>query len=127
MADESLKPEGDMPFDGKRMFWGGFEPIVDTADARERRSPPDRSSTIQRKEIGPCPTYMTRPSRRQRRTRDTAHGDFIWYELMTPDPDGAKAFYDAVVGWTIGEPVASSERLSHDRPSDGGMPAGSCR
>ena len=19
---------GDMPFDGKRMFWGGFEPIV---------------------------------------------------------------------------------------------------
>lgn len=28
-------------------------------------------------------------------------GDFIWYELMTPDPDGAKAFYDAVVGWTI--------------------------
>ena len=28
-------------------------------------------------------------------------GDFIWYELMTPDPDGAKSFYDAVVGWTI--------------------------
>jgi uncharacterized protein YbaA (DUF1428 family) len=31
MSDESLKPEGAMPFDGKRMFWGGFEPIVDTA------------------------------------------------------------------------------------------------
>jgi uncharacterized protein YbaA (DUF1428 family) len=31
MSDESLKPEGDMPFDGKRMFWGGFEKIVDTA------------------------------------------------------------------------------------------------
>lgn len=30
-------------------------------------------------------------------------GDFIWYELMTPDPEGSKAFYDAVVGWTIGE------------------------
>lgn len=29
------------------------------------------------------------------------HGDFIWYELMTPDPDGARAFYEAVVGWTI--------------------------
>src|SRR6478672_1326094 len=28
-------------------------------------------------------------------------GDFIWYELMTPDPDGAKAFYDAVVGWNV--------------------------
>ena len=34
MADESLKPQGDMPFDGKRMFWGGFDKIVDTADAR---------------------------------------------------------------------------------------------
>jgi predicted enzyme related to lactoylglutathione lyase len=26
---------------------------------------------------------------------------FIWYELMTPDPDAAKTFYDEVVGWTI--------------------------
>ena len=34
MEDESMKPEGDMPFDGKRMFWGGFDKIVDTADAR---------------------------------------------------------------------------------------------
>jgi len=35
MADESLKPEGEMPFSGQRMFWGGFEPIFDTAKARE--------------------------------------------------------------------------------------------
>lgn len=28
-------------------------------------------------------------------------GNFIWYELMTPDPAGAAAFYGAVVGWTI--------------------------
>jgi len=35
MADESLKPEGDMPFSGQRMFWGGFEPIFDSATARE--------------------------------------------------------------------------------------------
>jgi predicted enzyme related to lactoylglutathione lyase len=27
------------------------------------------------------------------------HGRFIWYELMTDDVDGAKAFYDDVVGW----------------------------
>ena len=33
MADESMKPEGDMPFSGQRMFWGGFEPIFDTAKA----------------------------------------------------------------------------------------------
>lgn len=31
MADERMKPDGDMPFDGQRMFWGGFAPILDTA------------------------------------------------------------------------------------------------
>jgi uncharacterized protein YbaA (DUF1428 family) len=31
MADERMKPDGEMPFDGKRMFWGGFAPILDTA------------------------------------------------------------------------------------------------
>ena len=35
-------------------------------------------------------------------TNDAApQGDFIWYELMTPDPEGSKAFYDAVVGWDV--------------------------
>ena len=33
MADDSLKPDGDMPFSGQRMFWGGFAPILDTAKA----------------------------------------------------------------------------------------------
>ena len=33
MADESLKPEGDMPFSGQRMFWGGFDKVLDTASA----------------------------------------------------------------------------------------------
>jgi uncharacterized protein YbaA (DUF1428 family) len=33
MADESLKPEDPMPFSGQRMFWGGFEKILDTAEA----------------------------------------------------------------------------------------------
>ena len=28
-------------------------------------------------------------------------GTPIWYELLTPDPDGAKRFYDDVVGWEI--------------------------
>ncbi len=35
MADESLKPQDDMPFSGQRMFWGGFDNIIDTAKARE--------------------------------------------------------------------------------------------
>jgi len=38
MADESLRPQGEMPFDGKRMFWGGFEKILDTAEARATAS-----------------------------------------------------------------------------------------
>ena len=29
MEDPSMKPEGAMPFDEQRMFWGGFEPIFD--------------------------------------------------------------------------------------------------
>jgi uncharacterized protein YbaA (DUF1428 family) len=32
MADESLKPQGDMPFNGQRMFWGGFDTVLDTAE-----------------------------------------------------------------------------------------------
>lgn len=29
------------------------------------------------------------------------HGSFIWYELLTNNPDAAKRFYDEVVGWAI--------------------------
>jgi uncharacterized protein YbaA (DUF1428 family) len=30
MADPTMQPGAEpMPFDGKRMFWGGFEPIVE--------------------------------------------------------------------------------------------------
>lgn len=29
MADERMQP-GDMPFDGKRMIWGGFTPLLDS-------------------------------------------------------------------------------------------------
>ena len=31
----------------------------------------------------------------------TLQGSWIWYELMSPDPEGAKAFYEAVVGWSM--------------------------
>jgi len=31
-------------------------------------------------------------------------GSFIWYELMTSDPDAATPFYAAVVGWQISAP-----------------------
>jgi uncharacterized protein len=32
------------------------------------------------------------------------HGDFIWYELMTTDADGAARFYGQVLGWTFKSP-----------------------
>ena len=28
-----------------------------------------------------------------------SHGHFAWYELMTTDVEGAKAFYTSVMGW----------------------------
>jgi uncharacterized protein YbaA (DUF1428 family) len=31
MQDERMQPPAEMPFDGKRMFWGGFAPLIDTA------------------------------------------------------------------------------------------------
>ena len=55
MADESLKPQGEMPFDGKRMFWGGFEKIVDTADSPRQRADHrlTRDCNSRQKEIEP--------------------------------------------------------------------------
>jgi uncharacterized protein YbaA (DUF1428 family) len=38
MADESLKPEGEMPFAGQRMFWGGFENVLDSARGEQART-----------------------------------------------------------------------------------------
>jgi uncharacterized protein YbaA (DUF1428 family) len=32
MGDPEMQPGGEMPFDGKRMFWGGFKPFVNTLD-----------------------------------------------------------------------------------------------
>lgn len=29
------------------------------------------------------------------------HGEFVWYELMTRDIDGAGVFYAAILGWTF--------------------------
>ena len=51
-------------------------------------------------------------------------GSHVWYELMTPDPDGAKAFYDAVVGWTIGERIPGDQDYRMIGRSDGGFAGG---
>src|SRR4051794_5238146 len=41
-------------------------------------------------------------AKEQRRMANSA-GSFIWYELMTPDPDAIAPFYATVIGWTIGK------------------------
>jgi len=51
-------------------------------------------------------------------------GDFIWYELMTPDPEASKAFYDAVIGWNIGEGVAEYNGYRMIGRSDGKFAGG---
>jgi len=33
MSDPDMQKMGEMPFDGMRMMWGGFEPIFDSAAA----------------------------------------------------------------------------------------------
>ncbi len=50
-------------------------------------------------------------------------GSFIWYELMTTDPDGAAAFYGPVVGWRISakaDPAAGGVDYRHITRADGG-------
>ena len=53
-------------------------------------------------------------------------GGFIWYELMTTDPEGAAAFYGPIVGWKIvGEPdPAAPVDYRHIVRSDGGSGGG---
>jgi predicted enzyme related to lactoylglutathione lyase len=70
-------------------------------------------------EIQDAPT-MTQ----QNRTGPNPAGDFIWYELMTTDAEGAKAFYDAVVGWNISEGAAEYAGYRMIGTADGGFAGG---
>ena len=38
---------------------------------------------------------------------DATHGAFVWYDLLSNDPDAAVAFYREVVGWTA-QPFAGT-------------------
>lgn len=51
-------------------------------------------------------------------------GGFIWYELMTTDPEGAKAFYGAIVGWAIGDPMPGPVEYRMIGRDDGGHAGG---
>jgi predicted enzyme related to lactoylglutathione lyase len=54
----------------------------------------------------------------------TLQGSWIWYELMTPDADGSKAFYDRVVGWNIQTTHGDSKDYGFIVNPDGGMTGG---
>lgn len=56
-----------------------------------------------------------------------SHGQPIWYELMTPDPNGAKSFYDAVVGWNIESRPSGAMDYRMIRRTDGGNAGGVLR
>ena len=52
-------------------------------------------------------------------------GSNVWYELMTTDPDGATAFYQAVVpGWEISPPIGGDKDYRMIGRSDGGFAGG---
>ncbi|MEO5775231.1 MAG: VOC family protein [Sphingomicrobium sp.] len=73
-------------------------------------------------------TEVTEAPRTQANAYSSAHGSFIWYELMTPDPKGAKAFYDSVVGWDIdAEPMPGPVEYRMIKRSDGGSAGGLLR
>lgn len=55
------------------------------------------------------------------------NGSWIWYELMTTDPDGAAKFYGDVVGWTFSggpDPQAGPVDYRHIAHGDGGSAGG---
>lgn len=57
-------------------------------------------------------------------------GSFIWYELMTIDPDAAAQFYEPVTGWSISgqaAPEASGIDYRHITRADGGGNGGVLR
>jgi len=60
----------------------------------------------------------------ENRSGPNPEGDFIWYELMTPDPDASARFYEAVVGWKVGAPVAEFNGYRSIGRSDGGSAGG---
>jgi predicted enzyme related to lactoylglutathione lyase len=67
---------------------------------------------------------------------ESIRGRFVWYDLMTTDPEGAKAFYSAVTGWgtqvweemsytmwTVGEtPMGGIMKLPEEAVAGGARP-----
>jgi predicted enzyme related to lactoylglutathione lyase len=56
-----------------------------------------------------------------------SQGSFVWYELMTPDPEGAKAFYEPVVGWSMTTGHGDNQDYGFITRTGGGMSGGVLR
>jgi len=54
-------------------------------------------------------------------------GAWIWYELMTSDPEGAKAFYEPVVGWSMTTGHGDTDDYGFLTAPDGAMVGGLLR
>jgi predicted enzyme related to lactoylglutathione lyase len=55
----------------------------------------------------------------------TLQGSWLWYELMSADPAGSKAFYEAVVpGWTMTPGAPETGDYGFIANADGGMTGG---
>ena len=63
-------------------------------------------------------------ARTQTKSCGEGHGALVWYELMTTDPKGAKAFYDAVVGWNLDIGGMGSDSYHLIQRNDGGQAGG---
>ncbi len=50
------------------------------------------------------------------------HGDFIWYELMTPDADASALFYSSILGWKVGDQAAYREIVASEGHVGGMLP-----
>lgn len=54
-------------------------------------------------------------------------GKWIWYELITSDPEGAKAFYETVVGWSMTTGHGDTNDYGFLTAPDGAMVGGLLR
>ena len=49
----------------------------------------------------------------------SVHGKWLWYDLMTPEPSAAKAFYEAVLGWQVALGTEPPVFYAHISRADG--------
>lgn len=57
----------------------------------------------------------------------TLQGSWVWYELMTSDPEGAKAFYEAIVRWSVVPGSPATNDYGFLTAPDGAMVGGLLR